>query len=150
MMLTPKSLYLTQSGSSMEHTIIHTPDSLYLTQSGSILEHSMIHTPDSLYLTQSGSSIEHTIIHTPGSIYLPQSNSHVIDILIDVISDDTNSNCPEEYYHNDTFSLCFKFFRDSVSHLEAEQLCQEQSASLTKIDSEEKQQHIMQYFGMLT
>ena len=73
-----------------------------------------------------------------------------MDILIDVISDDANSNCPEEYYHNDTFSLCVSFYGDSVSHLEAEQFCQEQSASLMKIDSEEKQQHIMQYFGRLT
>ncbi|XP_052075706.1 NKG2-D type II integral membrane protein-like [Mytilus californianus] len=52
--------------------------------------------------------------------------------------------CPDDYYYYGNVS-CFRFFGTLVNHGTAVQVCQQQNASLIKIDSDDKQEHVNQY-----
>ncbi|CAC5389018.1 unnamed protein product [Mytilus coruscus] len=53
--------------------------------------------------------------------------------------------CPDDYYYYGNIS-CFRFFDTLVNHGTAVQVCQQQNAALIKIDSDDKQEYVNQYF----
>ncbi|XP_063448372.1 ladderlectin-like [Mytilus trossulus] len=52
--------------------------------------------------------------------------------------------CPDAYHKYSDVS-CFRFFDTLVNHSTAVQVCLEQNATLIKMDSNDKQEHVNQY-----